>query len=125
MLSLALGIGANTTIFSVVHAVLIRPLPYPDADALVGIYNRVTVSGQRSRFVTDICVGARAPLRIELISDHTDLLAIGHSRASGGSRRSDARSIATARANIRASRARHSKPYASRMDGGSDPIVRI
>jgi predicted permease len=46
VLSLALGIGANTTIFSVVHGVLIQPLPYPRADALVGIYNRFTISGQ-------------------------------------------------------------------------------
>jgi predicted permease len=46
VLSLALGIGANTTIFSVVHGVLIQPLPYPHGDALVGIYNRLTISGQ-------------------------------------------------------------------------------
>jgi putative ABC transport system permease protein len=46
VLSLALGIGATTMIFSVVHGVLIQPLPYPHADALVGIYNRLTISGQ-------------------------------------------------------------------------------
>ena len=46
VLSLGLGIGANTAIFSVVHGVLIQPLPYPHADALVGIYNRVTISGR-------------------------------------------------------------------------------
>jgi MacB-like periplasmic core domain/FtsX-like permease family len=38
ILSMALGIGANTTIFSVIHASLLRPLPYPDADRRVIIF---------------------------------------------------------------------------------------
>src|SRR5215469_10530362 len=40
VLSLAIGIGANTSIFGVANALLLRPLPYENADRLVILWNR-------------------------------------------------------------------------------------
>ena len=40
IVSLAIGIGANTAIFSIASALLLRPLPYQDADRLAILWNR-------------------------------------------------------------------------------------
>jgi putative ABC transport system permease protein len=46
--TLALGIGANTAIFSVIESALLRPLPFPKADRLVRLYETFDENGARS-----------------------------------------------------------------------------
>ncbi len=57
LLTLALGIGANTAIFSIVYGVLMRPLPYPQPEQLVRLYEEHP--------------GGTSPLGMKWISDIT------------------------------------------------------
>ena len=60
---LGLGIGANTAIFSLVNCVLLKPLPYPNPDRLVSIYQTIQ-GGDKSQFDYPDYLDVRANQRI-------------------------------------------------------------
>src|SRR4051794_493260 len=51
ILTLALGVGANVTVFALVNAALLRPLPYPDADRLLVLEHRDRRTGITKPFI--------------------------------------------------------------------------
>jgi len=50
VLTLALGLGASTAMFSVLYGALLRPLPYPEPDQLVRVHNRFEATGGSGPF---------------------------------------------------------------------------
>ncbi|UWZ86655.1 ADOP family duplicated permease [Occallatibacter riparius] len=66
LLTLALGLGATAAVYSVVQSVLLEPLPYPDADRLVGLAFTFPHEGPNAEQT-----GAAA----EFVRDHTDAFA--------------------------------------------------
>ena len=52
VLTLAIGVGATTAVFSVINGVLLRPLPYPDSDRLISVSNVERKAPMRSRPVS-------------------------------------------------------------------------
>src|SRR6058998_1805247 len=54
VLTLALGIGANTAIFSAVNALILQPLPYKDADRLVQVFSQNEKTHEQSVWLSPL-----------------------------------------------------------------------
>jgi putative ABC transport system permease protein len=71
ILALALGIGANTAMFSVVHAVVLRPLPYSDPDRIVRVWEDSPRPGTDEYFLSmGLVRDLRAARSLEHLSEY-------------------------------------------------------
>jgi putative ABC transport system permease protein len=93
VLTIALGLGANTAIFSVIHTVLLKPLPYPNADQIVQI-SRVSakegghwanMSGAQMLYIRDHAAAFRSVGAIDMLTAGFSLTGAGEPERIPGS----------------------------------------
>jgi predicted permease len=72
ILTLALGIGATTAIFSAVYALLLRPLPYPGSDRLMFIYQHTKYDDMSALFNQDFFAAQSALRSFESVAGYLD-----------------------------------------------------
>jgi putative ABC transport system permease protein len=75
--NLALGIAAVTTVFTLVHTVLLKPLPYPDSDDLVRLYTRTSEQSSPNASLSDLLRWQEASTSFDSLAGyHWDTLTV-------------------------------------------------
>ena len=131
IVTLGLGIGANTAMFSVIDGVLLKPLPYPGSDRLVLISGAAPLAGQDE---VGVSIRERTDYREQLkdfdglVEFHSDVASISINRGEPDSRQHGRRLGQLLRrccASGRCSGGPSSRPTTARCGSGAGPQLRL